>query len=69
MALDKPLRAHGLQSERLLMPTKAGFFESPCFSVSSAYHASQGFPGSGEMNATWKPRLSSSTSAWGSWFQ
>ena len=27
MALDKPLRAYGLKSERLLMPTKASSFE------------------------------------------
>ena len=27
MALKKPLRSYGLQSERLLMPTKASSFE------------------------------------------
>ena len=35
-----------------LMPMKAGFFDSPCFSVRYAYQASQGLPGSGVMKAT-----------------
>ena len=34
-----------------LMPMKAGFFDSPCFSVRNVYQASHCLPGSGVMKA------------------
>src|SRR4029077_11715754 len=56
----------------LLIPMKAAFFASPCFSVRNLYHVSHTLPcapASGAANAIWTPRLSSSTSVCGSWSQ
>src|SRR5260370_36903533 len=53
----------------LLIPMKAAFFASPCFSVRHLYHVSHTLPcapASGAANAICNARLGSSTSACGS---
>ena len=52
-----------------ITPMKAAFFDSPCCWVKNSYqrsHALPCLPLSGATKAMWKPRLSSSTSVWGS---